>query len=263
MMKPRISIVWYLNSYPLSWGFIWGRQKGEFEPVFSAPAQCADGLATGVVDVGLIPVVEYQRIPDLKVVPGLSLAAKKEVRSVLLLSKLPITQVRTVALDNSSKTSVCLLQILFRDRFHLQPVMTSVPPNLEAMLQTHDAALVIGDVALKARNCGLFRYDLAEEWRALTGKPFVFAFWGVRKSSRVRDPFPFLDSFDQGRGHLQEIVSQHSVKLQLPEESLLSYLRDSMNYGLDDENLEGLKLFYQSAHRLGLVNEVKEIEFLS
>lgn len=117
MMKPRISIVWYLNSYPLSWGFIWGRQKGEFEPVFSAPAQCADGLATGVVDVGLIPVIEYQRIPDLKVVPGLSLAAKKEVRSVLLLSKLPITQVRTVALDNSSKTSVCLLQILFETDF--------------------------------------------------------------------------------------------------------------------------------------------------
>jgi chorismate dehydratase len=134
---------------------------------------------------------------------------------------------------------------------------------VEAMLQTHDAALVIGDVALRARDYGLFKYDLAEEWRALTGKPFVFAFWGVRKSSRVCDPFPFLDSFEQGRGHLQEIVSEQSVKLQLPKEFLLSYLRDSMNYCLDDDNLEGLKLFYQSAHRLGLVSEVKDIEFLS
>jgi chorismate dehydratase len=263
MRKPRISIVSYLNSYPLSWGFIWGRQKDEFEPVFSTPSQCADLLATGMVDVGLIPVIEYQRIPGLKVVPGLSLAAKKQVRSVLLLSKLPITQVRTVALDSSSKTSVCLLQILFRDRFRLQPAMNPVPPNVEAMLQTHDAALVIGDVALKARDYGLFKYDLAEEWRALTGKPFVFAFWGVRKSSRVCDPFPFLDSFEQGHGHLQDIVSEQSVKLQLPEEFLLSYLSDSMNYCLDDDNLEGLELFYQSAHRLGLVSELKDIEFLS
>ena len=231
--------------------------------MFSAPSQCAEWLATGVVDVGLIPAIEYQRIPDLKVVPGLSLAAKRQVQSVLLLSKRPIAQVRTVALDGSSKTSVCLLEILFRDRFHLQPVMTSAPPNVEAMLQTHDAALVIGDIALKARDCGFFKYDLAEEWRALTGKPFVFAFWGVRKSSQICDAFPFLDSYEQGRGHLQEIVSQQSVKLQLPEEYLLSYLCDAMNYSLDDDNLEGLELFYQSAHRLGLVSELKDIEFLS
>ncbi|HVN82828.1 MAG TPA: menaquinone biosynthesis protein [Terriglobia bacterium] len=263
MRKPRISIVSYLNSYPLSWGYIWGRQKEQFEPVFSSPSQCADWLAAGMVDVGLIPAIEYQRIPSLKVVPALSLAAKKQVRSVLLLSKLPVTQVRTVALDSSSRTSVSLLQILFRDRFHLQPVMNSVAPNVEVMLQTHDAALVIGDVALKASDHGLFKYDLAEEWRALTGKPFVFAFWGVRKSSQICDPFPFLDSFQQGREHLQEIVSQQSIKLQLPEESLLSYLCDAMNYSLDDENLEGLELFYQSAHRLGLVSELKDIEFLS
>lgn len=263
MRKPRISIVSYLNSYPLAWGFMWGRQKEEFEPVFSPPAQCADWLATGMVDVGLIPAIEYQRISGLKVVPGLSLAAKERVRSVLLLSKFPLTQVRTVALDSSSRTSVCLLQILFRDRFHLQPAMNSVPPNVEAMLQSYDAALVIGDVALKARSYGLFTYDLAEEWQALTGKPFVFAFWGVRESSQVRDPFPFLDSFEQGHGHLQEIVSEQSVKLQLPEEFLSSYLRESMNYSLDDDNLEGLELFYQSAHRCGLVSQPKEIEFLS
>lgn len=216
-----------------------------------------------MVDVGLIPAIEYQRIPSLRVVPGLSLAAKGRVGSVLLLSKLPLTQIRTIALDSSSRTSVCLLQILLRDRFHLQPTMESVPPDVQTMLQTHDAALVIGDIALKARNSGLFAYDLAEEWRALTGKPFVFAFWGVRKSSRIRDPFAFLDSFEQGRGHLQEIVSEHSLKLELPEEFLLDYLRKSMNYCLDDDNLEGLELFYQLAHRYGLAGKPKELEFLT
>ena len=263
MQKVRISIVSYLNSYPLSWGFMRGRQKEGFEPVFSPPSQCADWLAAGVVDVGLIPAIEYLRIPDLKVVPMLSLAAKKQVRSVLLVSKLPVTQVQTVALDSSSRTSVCLLQVLFRERFHIQPDMRPAPPDVEAMLQAHDAALVIGDVALQARHNGLFVYDLAAEWRALTDKPFVFAFWGVRKSSGICDSFPFLDSFEEGHDHLQNIACEQSVKLQLPEDFLLSYLRDYMNYQLDEDNLEGLALFFQLARQHGLVNEVKGLEFLA
>jgi chorismate dehydratase len=263
MRKLRISVVYYLNSLPLAWGFIRGRQRERFDLVFSPPSQCSTLLAAGSVDVGLIPVIEYQRIPDLQVVPSLSLAAKHRVRSVLLVSKAPVSQVKTIAVDDSSRTSVCLLQILLRDRFHIHPDMTSVPPDLEAMLETCDAALVIGDIALRARNDELFVYDLAAEWRSLTGLPFVFAFWGARKSSGLHDAFPFEDSFEEGYEHLADIAREQALKLNLPEASLLSYLSDNMNYRLDAENLKGLQLFFQLACQHQLVSTVKKLEFLS
>jgi chorismate dehydratase len=263
MRKLRISVVYYLNSLPLAWGFIRGRQRGRFDLVFSPPSQCSTLLAASSVDVGLIPVIEYQRIPDLQVVPGLSLAAKHKVRSVLLVSKPPVSRVRTIAVDDSSRTSVCLLQILLRDRFGIQPDMRSVPPDLKAMLETCDAALVIGDIALRARNDGLFVYDLAAEWRSLTGLPFVFAFWSVRKSCGLQNAFAFEDSFQEGYEHLADIAREQARKLDLPETSLLSYLSDNMNYHLDAENLEGLQLFYQLARQHRLVSTVKKLEFLS
>jgi predicted solute-binding protein len=157
LSKPKLSIVYYLNALPLSWGFLHGEEREIFDLDLSPPSRCADLLARGDVDAGLIPAIEYQRIGGLNVVPNLSVASKETVKSVLLLSKVPVEQVRTIAADNSSRTSICLLQILLRARFKADPVIESHGPDLKAMLARNDAALIIGDAALKAEVGGLFR----------------------------------------------------------------------------------------------------------
>src|SRR3990170_4606813 len=151
MSRLKLSIVYYLNSLPLAWGFVRGQQRNIFELDFSPPSRCADLLAGGSVDIGLIPAIEYQRIPGVRAVSGLSIASKRDVQSVLLVSKVPAERIETLALDNSSRTSVTLLHILLALRFKTKPSMKSLDPDLEAMLASSDAALIIGDTALKAR----------------------------------------------------------------------------------------------------------------
>jgi len=259
--KPKLSIVYYLNALPLSWGFLHGAECNLFDLDFSPPSRCADLLAQGEVDAGLIPAIEYQRISGLKVVPNLSVASKDAVKSVLLLSKVPAGQIRTIAADSSSRTSVCLLQILLRARFKADPVIESHGPDLKAMLAKNDAALIIGDVALRSEPGPLFRYDLATEWRALSGTPFVFAFWGVRESARLPEMAAFQRSFAYGREHSEEIVEEQSRQLQLPAELIRTYINRNIDYSLDEENLAGLRQFYELAREFRLIDAVKDLEF--
>jgi chorismate dehydratase len=259
--KPKLSIVYYLNALPLSWGFLHGGERGLFDLDLSPPSRCADLLAKGEVDAGLIPAIEYQRISGLKVVPNLSVASKDAVRSVLLLSKVPAGQIRTVAADSSSRTSVCLLQILLRARFQANPVIESHGPDLKKMLAGNDAALIIGDAALKAQPESLFRYDLAAEWRALTGKPFVFAFWGVRESARLPDLAAFQRSFTFGQKHSEDIVADQARQLHLSAELVRAYINHNIDYSLDAENLAGLRQFYELARGYKLIGAVRDLEF--
>ena len=262
MSRLKLSIVYYLNSLPLAWGFVRGQQRNIFELDFSPPSRCADLLAGGSVDIGLIPAIEYQRIPGVRAVSGLSIASKRDVQSVLLVSKVPAERIETLALDNSSRTSVTLLHILLALRFKTKPSMKSLDPDLEAMLASSDAALIIGDTALKARFDGLYRYDLAAEWKALTGKPFVFAFWGVRSGVELDDPSIFRQSLEYGNAHLKEIVLQQSRALQLPEHRLHRYLTENIDYTLDQENLGGLQLFFQLAAETLGTDPPRSIEFI-
>ena len=262
MLKLRLSIVGYLNSLPLSWGFIHNQSKDIFDYDFSPPSLCADQIAAGSVDVGLIPAIEYQRITNLKIVPNLSVASKRKVRSVLLVSRVPIQKVRSIALDKSSRTSVALLQVLLKIRFKLNPLLTSHEPDLRKMLYHNDAALLIGDSALTANITGLYHYDLSEEWRNETGKPFVFAFWAVRTESRLTNSTQFLESYHYGISHLKDIVEQQSQKLVLPQKQISNYLEHCIDYSLDKENLEGLLLFYGLANQLGITKEKRELNFI-
>jgi len=219
-------------------------------------------LAQRKVDVGLIPVIEYQRIPGLKVIPGLAIASKNSVKSVLLISKVPIKQIKTLALDSSSRTSVCLLRVLLRKKLSKDPSMHSCAPNLVEMLRHHDAALVIGDFALTAKKDGLFTYDLAAEWRSQTGTPFVFAFWALRRDAAPCGSLPFRESYEFGKMQLISIAREQSRELGLSEEEILNYLTTNIDYSLDEKNLEGLKLFYQLAHQYGFVEDLRPLEFL-
>ena len=262
MFKLRLSIVGYLNSLPLSWGFIHNQSKDVFDYDFSPPSLCADQIAVGSVDVGLIPAIEYQRITNLKIVPNLSVASKRKVSSVLLISKVPIQKVNSIALDKSSRTSVALLQILLKIRFKLNPLVTSHEPDLKKMLHYNDAALLIGDSALTANITGLYHYDLSEEWRNETGKPFVFAFWAIRTESGLTSSTQFLESYHYGVSHLKDIVKQQSRKLSLPQKQISNYLKHCIDYYLDEENLDGLLLFYELANQLGIIKGNRKLKFI-
>ncbi|MGH9455658.1 MAG: menaquinone biosynthetic enzyme MqnA/MqnD family protein, partial [Terriglobia bacterium] len=172
-MKPRVSVVQYLNTVPLVWGMMHGEQKGKFDLTPATPARCADAIRSGQADVGIIPAIEYQRIPGLEVIDGLSISSKREVRSVLLLSAKPIEAIHTVAMDESSRTSVALATILLRKFYGLSISSTPAQPDPHAMLAKADAALIIGDPALAFHAREVQVYDLAAEWRRFTGLPFV------------------------------------------------------------------------------------------
>jgi predicted solute-binding protein len=154
-----------------------------------------------------------------------------------------------------------LLQILLRARFKADPVIESHGPDLKAMLARNDAALIIGDVALRTEPGSLFRYDLAIEWRALTGKPFVFAFWGVRESARLPEAATFQRSFAYGRAHSEEIVEEQTRQLQLPAELIRTYINRNIDYSLDEENLAGLRQFFELAREFKLIEAVRDLEF--
>ena len=262
MRKLKLAIVSYINSLPLCWGFIHNRPKDRFELEISSPALCADKIAAGSADIGLIPAIEYQRIPNLRIIPNLSVASRKSVRSVLLVSNVPWSRIRSVALDRSSRTSVILLQILLRTKFQLDPTLYSHEPDLASMLRRRDAALLIGDAALTADTAGLYRCDLAEAWREETGKPFVFAFWACRAESGLEDSSPFEESYRYGQAHLGDIVRQQSRQLRMPAEQVHSYLTRCIDYSLDEHNLDGLLHFYRLAREMKLIAESKPLQFV-
>jgi len=251
----RISFIEFLNALPLGWGLLHGSLKGRHDLLLDVPSECARHLKSGQVDVGLIPVIEYQRIPGLRVVEGISIASKREVRSVLFVSRKPLRQIRTVALDTSSRTSVALLRILLSEFHGLRNIeFNEAPPIPRAMLDDHDAALVIGNPALQIAFDGLHVYDLAREWNRFTGLPFVFAFWAVRpeielgQAGRV-----FAESKREGLRSIPLIAEWYSSRLPVSAPDIRRYLTSNLDYSLDDENRKGLTLFYDLAHRLDLI----------
>lgn len=259
----RVATVSYLNSVPLFWGLIHGPYRSRFQVTFELPSRCADALRAGEVDAAIIPSIEYQRISHLKVVPGLAVASSGPVRSVLLISKCPVSEVRKLALTTASRTSVCLIQILLQRHYRIAPQLFPHEPNLEAMLEGCDAALLIGDPALASDFPGLQVYDLAEQWRAMTGLPFVFAVWAVRAEAATSDLVPaFQQSALYAMAHLSEIIEQETSRTGLSPALIRAYLTENIDFSLGEENLQGLRLFYSLAHELGLTDQVKPIEFL-
>jgi chorismate dehydratase len=270
-IPPSIAASSYLNAAPLCYSFVYGAQKDRCTFLSDeAPARCAELLGEGRADAALIPVIEYQRIPGLKIAPGACVASKRSVRSVLLASRVPITQVRSVALDTSSRTSAALIQILLGRFYNLGVSYRMSPPKLEDMLESNDAALIIGDPAMLIDRSALYVYDLAEEWRKHTGLPFVFAFWAIRADSRARfghdtaddRTIDFLAAKLEGVAHAGELAGLYSERLGLPRDDLFSYLTAAISYDLDEESLQGLRLYYELASECGLIQEARDIVFL-
>jgi chorismate dehydratase len=270
--KLRISIVQYLNTAPLVWGFTRGHLQGKYDLSFTVPSLCAEALRNGDADVAIIPAIEVQRIDDLAILPDLAIASKGRVRSLLLISKLPIENARSIALDSSSRSTQALTKILCARLWKTTPQFLEASPDLSAMLQQTDAALLIGDPALRlsvaiensaqrgpsgeqvcsgaaasAAVAGagsprlpdkLHVYDVVEEWRKLANLPAVLAVWAARRAIVTPElAADFLASRDSGLQHIPEICAEAAPQLHLPESELRVYLEKNIDYSLDCGNL--------------------------
>lgn len=270
----RIAASIYLNSAPLVYSFSEGTRRRRTRFLGDkAPAKCAQMLEAGLCDAALIPVIEYQRIPDLLIVPQVAVASKRRVRSVLLATRCPLEDIRSVTLDSSSRTSQALLRILFKHKYQLSPVFTERTPDpavaFENMFEASDAALIIGDPAMRlaasAERLRLTTFDLADEWRAMTGLPFVFAVWATGRSTV--EAFPniareFQQAKAEGLEHIEEIVTHYAETLQLPRAELRAYLHESVNFDLDDENIAGMNRFFELARDCGLIDAARPLAFV-
>ena len=270
MRRLRISAISYLNTAPLMWDFEHGEAGRDFDISYTLPSACAQSLADGTADIGIIPAAAYTEIPELLVLPEVAIASRRAVRSILLVSKVPIEQVRTVALDISSMTSVALTKILFEKWMGGGRTYVSMAPDIDKMLAEHDAGLLIGDPALMVDRARYHTVDLAEEWIRHAGKPFVFAFWAVRKDA-LREASPSLDLpavFQNSRDHglepssLDQMAREWAARLDMREAEVRSYLTQNIHYQLDAGCLEGLQLFYRYAAEIGALPASPVLQFV-
>jgi len=269
-MQPfRVSAISFLNTAPLLWDFEHGARRPEFHLEYTVPSVCAEQLRAGAADVGIIPIAAYHAIPDLLIIPEVAIATKGTVRSIVLVSKVPMEQIRTVAADTSSRTSVLLARLLFRKWHGGDREFTAMAPELGTMLAKCDAALLIGDPALTISRSQYLVYDLAEEWHRLTGKPFVFAFWAVRRDALAQAPADLARIFQRSRDHglepanLEQLGREWAPRVGLSEADVVSYLTQNIDYSLDAENLAGMELFFRYAAEAGLLAQPRPVEFLT
>ncbi|HUR99425.1 MAG TPA: menaquinone biosynthesis protein [Pyrinomonadaceae bacterium] len=298
MNVPRISASSYSNTAPLIWSFLYGSMHGRVEIILdNAPARSAELLAQNRVDAALVPVIAYQMLPDVRLVRGVCVGAKEKVRSVALITRgMELQDVRSVSLDTSSRTSVALTKILFREFLGFEPEWRDAPPDLEAMLDQSDCALLIGDPALRIAEadgelfnaeCGTrnaefeapssihsgdtdgnsaFRvphsafkkFDLAQLWRQHTGLGFIFAMWMTRAE---KSPLDFAAARDEGISRVDEIVSNYLPDIKISEEDFRAYLSENISYEIDEELERGMELYFDLAKKHRLCDNIRELNY--
>ncbi|HEV2325017.1 MAG TPA: menaquinone biosynthesis protein [Terracidiphilus sp.] len=245
----RVCAVSFLNTTPLVWGMLHGPQRGLFDLDFQIPAACADQVASGEADIGIIPSFELTR-QNLEIIPGAGIACHGPVRSILLISTRPAAEIRRLAVDSSSRTSVQLARVLLARRFGAEPELIPHAPDLDAMLRLADAALIIGDPALRLDPARLpyHVYDLGREWVEMTQLPFVFAVWAGRASVITPE---VVDAFQQscryGRERIEEIVAAESKQRGMAPELVRQYLTRHIVHELAPRDYQGMELFLNYA----------------
>jgi chorismate dehydratase len=252
----RLGAVPYLNVAPIIHGL---PGNDRFELIRQVPSLVAESLHRREIDLGTIPSIEYAA-GGYAIVPGIAIGSRGAVRSVRLLHRGPLGALRRVALDTSSRTSVALLKILLRERLGRDPEYVSLPPRIGEMLNAADAALVIGDPALYHEGPEQ-SLDLGEEWLALTGLPFVYAFWaGPPGVLTPGDVEALQESLRSGLASIADIASSYAGPSGRARENE-SYLRSSIVFDLGEAEQAGLREFYRRAHALGLIPRVPELSF--
>lgn len=285
----RISAIRFLNPAPLMWDFEHDPEQSRLLERYqihrTMPSQCADELAAGLADIGLIPAAAYATTPGLAIIPGCTIASLNRVRSILLVVRHPdgIGGVRRVAADTASRSSNAYAQIILRKFYGVDADFVPHAPNaaekLDAMLDGCDAAVLIGDPALlaledregRAARTGetLHYIDLAEEWKRHTGLPWVSAFWAVRPEavqSSGRNAADvnadFQHSRDHGMAHIDDLVAEWAPRIAVPAATIHTYLSENIHYILDDACMEGLELFYRYAAELDVLPAAPKLRML-
>ncbi|HSP66593.1 MAG TPA: menaquinone biosynthesis protein [Bryobacteraceae bacterium] len=256
--RPRVCAVSYLNTVPLVWGLQHSPDpelRETFDLRFALPSECADQLARGQADIGIVPVIEMAR-QGLDYFPGTGIACHGPVRSILLISKVPFKEIRVLATDAGSRTSAMLAQVILAERFGVRPQVFSHPADLAEMLGKADAALLIGDAALRV-DPALLPYetlDLGAEWIALTGLPMVFAVWAGRKEIiREAHGQVFLESLRYGLAHMDDMVAAEAAARQFSPDVVRRYLTHHIVFELGEKDYEGMRLYIEHALRLDRV----------
>lgn len=250
----------YMNSRPLVWGL---RQDSNASCAFSAPSRIARMLEAREIHAGLVSIAALFTNPRLAIVSDISISCKGQAESVKMFHKVPVEQIRTVALDTSSLSSVLLARIILQERFGLTPKYVSMPPAIPGMLEICDAAVTIGDVTMCADSKDYEAVDLGQEWYNLTGLPFVFAVWAL-DTEMYSDGLihALLRSKRLGIQSLEEIAQSESQRLGLHKDICYHYLANIMQYDLTDLHLQAIALFRQKALEHRLVTSKHSIEVL-
>jgi chorismate dehydratase len=260
MSRVRLGAVGYLNARPLVYGL---EQAPRFTVRYDVPSRCATLLHEGGIDVGLIPSIEYLRGGPYTIVPNVAIASRGAVASVALYTKKAMADVRSIAMDTSSRTSVALVRVLCARRFKIRPAIESRGPDLPDMLRQCDAALLIGDNALFLEHGPeVEKIDLGEAWLALTGLPFVYAFWAGHADALTADDVAALQhARDEGVRRPEELAREYLTAT--PERQRLGacYLRDNIKYDLGEDERAGLEAFYRYAAEIGVVDHARSPTF--
>ena len=262
MSPVRISAVEYLNARPLVEG-LEGR-SGLFDLQFDVPAGCAARLHDRSTDLALIPSIEYLRNPDYRIVPNLAVASEGAVASVALFATRPVTSLRSIAVDSSSRTAAMLLRILCAEAWEIEPKLVRLRPDLPVMLKRCDAALIIGDAALflEHEEQGLDKVDLGEEWTVLTSLPFVWAAWVGRRGALTAEHGRALEAARaQGEQAIDDIATRHCPGDEERQEIGRRYLRENVSFGLDERAQSGLRKFYEYAWEQRLIQVQRDLRF--
>ena len=258
----RIGAVGYLNARPLTWAL--DREPERWMVRYDLPSICAALLHSGDVDLGLVPSVEYLRSPDYRMVPGVGVGSRGPIASVALYARKPVAEITRIALDTSSRTSVALIQVLCHHHFRIRPEFVAHGPDLEAMVRTADAALLIGDPAFDAEHAslGLQKIDLGQEWTRMTGLPFIYAAWTGREGAATADDVRLLQEAQaEGVRAADAIAAEYGRGDARRTARAAAYLRDNVKYGIGPDEVRGLQLFLDYAADLGLAPARRKLEF--
>jgi chorismate dehydratase len=269
----RLGAVGYLNARPLVYGL---EQSARFAVRYDVPSRCAALLHDGAIDLGLIPSIEYLRGGPYAIVPDLAIASRGPVASVAVYTTRPMSDVRSIAMDTSSRTSVALVRVLCHRVYKIDPVMDAQGPDLEQMLERSDAALIIGDNALflderqvrrqpdttGGRRAGVEKIDLGEVWTTTTGLPFVYAFWAGRTGALSPDDVAALQQArDEGVTRPRELARAYLPDWPDRHERAARYLQENIKYHLGDDERAALERFYEYAAEAGVVERTQPLRF--
>ncbi len=271
----RVGAVSFLNTKPLIYPLLDKEIQADIALSLDVPSRVAARLRDTRLDVGLIPIIEYFRAnpsgTNYCILPDISIASNGGVQSIQLFSRVPVHEIRRIALDTSSRSSVALLKVLLAEQYGISPAFTMCAPTVKPSTALEnrqyppfEAVLLIGDPALRHLGTTEYSVDLGEAWYKLTGLPFVYACWVARADASLGDlPQTLLESKERGIAQIPEIAQAEARKLGLPETLCLDYLQNRIKYDLDESAIAGIELFYKFAVKNNLAPPCRSLNFFS